>query len=142
MSNCEEQVADLINSVKESAEENKEAKEQTFKIMDVDDAVRQGDLYITRIAEVPSDAIPTKLQAGQLAEGNTQGSRHIMTHDSMVNSEIFVRANPDALQGPIVEAKSAWTVTHPEHGNFNLPAGTFSVTYQQAYAEELRRVMD
>jgi len=46
------------------------------------------------------------------------------------------------LVGPVIKARERWALRHPEHGDVEFPAGDYVVTYQRAYADELRRQMD
>jgi len=52
----------------------------------------------------------------------------------------------DALDfsGPIMKLKNTATVSHPEHGNWILPAGTYRVTFQRTVdaTSRIRRVLD
>lgn len=49
-----------------------------------------------------------------------------------------------ALCGPIFVLKNPTTVSHPEHGNWILPAGTYRVTFQRTIDRDMRvqRVFD
>lgn len=50
---------------------------------------------------------------------------------------------PPELVGPAVTCRGETTITHPEHGNRTLPAGTvWATVYQRQFAEEVRRVED
>jgi hypothetical protein len=40
--------------------------------------------------------------------------------------------------GPIIEATEAFMIQHPEHAHFQLPAGTYQVTYQLDFATRER----
>jgi len=43
----------------------------------------------------------------------------------------------------VVESKTRFELTHPEHAHFSLPAGCFEVIQQRDYAtEEIRAVRD
>ena len=88
---------------------------------------------------VPSGFKPTK-PATQLAPGTTKGSRHIL--DSVDGVAFYADPQADVLTGPVIETECERTVTHPEHGDVVLPAGVYAITYQRAYADELRRVAD
>lgn len=46
------------------------------------------------------------------------------------------------LEGPIIEAPAGCVIAHPEHGDHIYPPGVFQVTFQRAYATELRRIAD
>lgn len=100
---------------------------------------QQGDVYFTRLAQVPKHAHRWLMNDGQLVPGHTQGSRHCVNP-----TEVRLWSLPQAtvLQGPIIEAPGAFTVTHPEHGHLTFPSGVYAVTYQREYAQELRRIAD
>ena len=122
-------------------QEDKEAiisdREQMFPEAAVDgDYFRQGDLYIWKRDKMPKDLSESKER--QLAPGSTKGARHIAEGDVA----IFTTKGGDALQGPWLKVESKCTVTHPEHGNVVLPNGNYEITYQRAFAEELKRVLD
>lgn len=104
--------------------------------MKVGEAVRQGDIYLTRVR---SDATREKeIHTRQLAPGNTQGSRHCVEGPVRVYER-----KGDALTGPIVASEGRFKVTHPEHAHFDLPGGCYAVTYQRDFArEEVSRVND
>lgn len=100
---------------------------------------RQGDLYFAKIAQVPNEALPWPHIHGQLAPGHTQGSRHCV---NLQQVRLWLLPKPTALDGPIIEAPEGVTITHPEHGDHIYPRGICQVTFQRAYADELRRVTD
>lgn len=107
--------------------------------------VRQGDLYISCMRELPDGAVEVKKSSAalQLVEGTTQGSRHCIAEKDAKNVTIYKRSNPNALQGPILVTTGEVELTHPEHGHVILhDPGIYDITYQKAYAEELRRVQD
>lgn len=101
----------------------------------------QGDLYITKLAELPADCVEDKSPSLQLAPGNTKGSRH--TLDSLEGVTKFRRRSPNALQGPILKLKKDRVVPHPEHKYLGLTSGSiYEVTYQRRKGERLERVWD
>lgn len=108
--------------------------------LSVGDHVRQGDLYIWALEEIPSGAVPMGAVHLQLAPGTSQGSRHAL--DSADGVSMFSLRTPNALQGPMFMLDQPRTITHPEHGHITLPPGCYGVTYQRAYADELRAVRD
>ena len=114
--------------------------------MQVGDVVRQGDLYLELLAGVPKKHGKRTTNA-QLAIGETQGSRHVID-PRPTGLEVFSPpAGATALEGPIVVSRrERIRLTHPEHGNFDLPPGVYRVTYQRDFAkeraQELRRVAD
>lgn len=100
---------------------------------------QQGDLYFAKLAAVPRDARPWPFAHGQLAPGTTQGSRHCVDSTRV---RLWLLPQPTALEGPIIEAPDGVEITHPEHGHLLFPPGVYQVTFQRAYADELRRVAD
>jgi len=120
------------------------------------DVSHQGDLIIVRIAALPASAKPRADR--QLAIGDTQGSRHVMTrgevYDADANevAEAILAATGHRVGaqyiGPVFvspESPTAHDLTHPEHGHQGFPAGAVcAVVYQRNLdAEEReRRVMD
>lgn len=105
------------------------------------DFVRQGDVYITLLDRVPAKAKKIEPRP-QLAPGNTQGSRHCL--DKLTGIEMYELEQPSAYDGPVLSATEEVTVTHPEHGNWILPPGTYGITYQRTGESEdrARRVQD
>lgn len=116
-------------------------EEQVFPVAATPDVdyVRQGDVYIWAKSKVPKNAKPTQAKL-QLAPGTTKGSRHCL--DSLDGVTVYELADANELQGPIIELACERVVTHPEHGDWRLGAGVYEITYQRAFAEELRRVRD
>lgn len=125
----------------------------TFETGDVSS---QGDLIIVRIASLPASA--TRRKNRQLAEGNTQGSRHILARGHVYDcapGEVAV-AILDATRcvvsqnyiGPVFTAPANPTehdLTHPEHGHQGFPAGSVcAVVYQRNIDNEDKeaRVLD
>lgn len=114
------------------------------------DYIRQGDVYVTLCDEVPAGFTKRELKdlgknPAQVAIGNTQGSRHIW--DSLEGVEIYKNDRANELQGCVYVLSQTRTLTHPEHGDVicTVPEGEtriFNITYQRAYAEEIKRVRD
>lgn len=131
--------AEAFNRLRERAESIKNDSAQTFpEAASAEDYVRQGDLYITRLDRLPYGAseIP---YANQLAPGTSRGSRHCLSHDRVVMYQI---KDHGPLDGPILRVAEPVTITHPEHGDWILGKGIYQITYQRAFAEELRAVLD
>lgn len=107
------------------------------RTMKVGQVVRQGDIYIERVAKIPQDATPRADR--QLAPGSTQGSRHVVEGDAT----LYDRLKASPLHGPLIDAPERFVVTHPEHAHVSLPSGKYAVTFQRDYAqEEAARVQD
>ena len=145
MSTKAKEVSEVQASVvemRESVEGSTAADTKTLNAADLKlgNVVRQGDIYLTLISDLPEGKASIDMQ---LAPGESQGSRHILKGDvSIVEVKSFKNVNA-ALIGPAFKCNSAVEVTHPEHGNVILPEGTiWQTTYQQSYADEVRRVQD
>lgn len=120
------------------------------------DVAHQGDLIFVAIKELPASATPRANR--QLAEGDTQGSRHIMTRGDLFDcnpaevAEAIMKATALMVQeryvGPVFVSPDNPTehdLTHPEHGNQGFPAGTVcAVVVQRSLDAEEReqRVAD
>lgn len=141
----------MTKTAEKTFEEIQRAAEATapslrvVEAMAIGDVIRQGDLYVERIAKLPEKR-GKKTKNRQLAIGQTQGSRHVIDPAPKGLAIYAPRDGANALEGPLVVTKESWTLTHPEHGHFSLPAGVFAVRYQRDYAreraDELRRVQD
>jgi len=97
---------------------------------------RQGDVYFTKVAEVPEGA---KLdEKGVIAEGEVTGHLHQIKPGS--KSELFI-LNEDMF----VEAKDEGVceVIHPEHNTVHLGPGSWKVTRQREFiSQSWARVAD
>lgn len=112
----------------------------------------QGDLIIVGIPELPKSAKPRKNR--QLADGNTQGSRHVLTRGELFDAdpaEVAALIKQATKSSDLIEAKylgpvftapespTANDLEHPEHGNVGFPAGTHcAVVYQKNLDAEER----
>ena len=108
--------------------------------IEIGEGVRQGDVYLERIAEVPDGATIVRHPSPQIAPGTTQGSRHVI--DPITGMEVYRLRQPGLLDGPVIRATQALTITHPEHGWITVPSGVYAVTYQREGGEVERRVQD
>lgn len=120
------------------------------------DVAHQGDLIIVAIHGLPKSAKPRANR--QLADGDTQGSRHVLERGDVYDCdwyelvEAIFRATGVTLRqeyiGPVFVSPAAPTaddLSHPEHGNHGFPAGTVcAVVYQRNLDAEQReaRVRD
>lgn len=130
-----------LEKVQSTAESIKCDEPQRFsEAASAGDVFRQGDIYIEKLEAVPAGAIQMQKVEAQLAPGTTQGSRHVL--DALQGVTMYRLANPTVLDGPILDLATERTITHPEHGNVILPPGCYGITYQRAFADELRRQAD
>jgi hypothetical protein len=140
----ENAVMDPVTKVTTTAEAIKNDETQWFsEAASVGDAVRQGDIYITKLKAVPKEAKLMKVPAAQLAPGNTRGSRHILK--SLEGVKMYsIGDSRNIYNGPIIEATQEIEIDHPEHGNWICPPGVYGVSYQRTVDSEgvQRRVAD
>jgi len=130
-----------FQKIKSSVEKIRNNETQRFPgAASAGDYFRQGDIYITLRDGVAERFEIDPTPDAQLAPGTTQVSRHVL--DSLAGVTMYRDANGDALQGPLLVITDERTITHPEHGHVILPPGCYEITYQRAYAAELRRVQD
>lgn len=111
----------------------------------------QGDLIFVRIAALPKSAKPRA--ARQLAEGNTQGSRHVLTDRAKVytcDAKDVIAAIKSAtkcvvteqLVGPVFVSPDSPTdsdVDHPEHGPQGFEAGAVIACVYQRNLDAMQR---
>lgn len=138
--------------VASAAEQIRNDERRVVEVMSPGDNVRQGDIYITFLDREPRVIGPH--ESRQLAEGNTQGSRHTVEGDCEVLQvdgaealEILHRLVPDSRNfeqfvGPMIRAPKGCEVPHPEHAHYSLPPGSHLVTIQRAHADVVRRAAD
>jgi hypothetical protein len=133
-----------LNLMRQGAEQLKSDAHADVALA-IGDNLRQGDLYVVRVDQMPDGKPRTNRQ---LAIGSTQGSRHIL--DGKVKSLIdpdFAGAARSLTRldrrielrpyqiGPAFEVSrgKAVTITHPEHGDRTLTEpGCYQVVYQRA----------
>lgn len=142
MSTKTSSVTECVTKMRESVVDLKAADTEVINAdtLEIDDTIRQGDLYLTLIPKLPEGKAS---KDAQLAPGQTQGSRHILSGKFELVTDVTFKNVPQALVGPAFKCKGDVELTHPEHGNKILPKGTvWQVTYQRAFAEEIRRVQD
>lgn len=142
-----------IESMPESIVNDASRLHESFEVGDV---AHQGDLIFVRVESLPKSAKASRER--QLADGNTQGSRHILSRGKCYAADagelamLISSANGCKIDakyiGPVfVSPKfpTADDVTHPEHGNHGFPAGAVIVcVYQRSLDAEEReqRVRD
>lgn len=116
----------------------------------VGDVSHQGDIMIVGIAKLPQSAKPRENR--QLADGNTQGSRHVLERGSVYDCDVaeVSKAIKSATKcdvgqqyvGPVFVSPDDPTdsdLTHPEHGNQGFPAGQVcAVVFQRNMDAEQR----
>lgn len=130
--------------VADHAESIRNDQSHDLSMMEPGDEWRQGDIAIRRLPDGWDKKHPVeriKSPSSQLATGNTQGSRHCL--DSLAGVILYKLRDGTPLDGPIIVTTEPRNITHPEHGDCeNLPPGCYAITFQRAFAEELRAVLD
>lgn len=116
------------------------------------DVSHQGDLILVCLSSLPSSAKPRANR--QLADGNTQGSRHVLARGDVYDCDAAevvraikhaTRAEVDAKYvGPVFRSPSDPTphdLTHPEHGHQGFASKcVVAIVYQRNLdAEERER---
>lgn len=104
--------------------------------LEVGSVTHQGDVIIMKLGERPKQ-LKVRVDR-QLAEGNTQGSRHILVGGELWDGEIselqglIKKASGKDVQekyiGPVFRGGE---LTHPEHGNQTFPADELFVCVYQ-----------
>lgn len=124
-------VTATLERIEREAVANKVAETRVVKTIDVGQVVRQGDIYVHRVAAAHKRG--RALTDRQLAVGATQGSRHVAEAPARVFEGTTAPewCQPGALLGPCVVARRRLTISHPEHAHLSLPAGTYQVTHQR-----------
>lgn len=142
---------EAIRKVKEQAPALQEVR--AISRINVGQAIRQGDLYLIAINPKGKTTFKTSddneitINADhyvcegprQLAPGKSTGSKHCINDKHVVIRKNHKETN--VILGDIVHADSSFTLSHPEHAHFNLPAGSYIVAYQLDFSTK-QRVQD
>ncbi len=109
--------------------------------MEIGQVVRQGDIYIERVAAIEGKGKAVKSR--QLAPGTTKGSRHIVAESEAVTlweSKPSLKGKAAFQIGAAIQAKGPVTITHPEHAWIKLDCGNadYQVFFQADYARKAR----
>lgn len=128
--------------------------DETRVFTDAPLVVAQGDLYFIEIGKLPQSA---KLRDDhQLAEGNTQGSRHVVAIGQVYDADprevarMIKSATGKTVEtqylGPVFTSNAGQAyVKHPEHGDHDFQCETVrAVVFQRSLDAEERaqRVLD
>ena len=113
---------------------------KTVETCSVGDSWRQGDLEIRFLGTAEPEGLKQVNVPAQLAPGESKGSRHILVAEGV---KAFEPIGRQPLEGPVLSCPIGLTVEHPEHGDITMKEpGWYAITYQRAYADELRRQAD
>lgn len=123
-------VEDVHLEIERQAQEKVVHEVRMIEAIDVGQAVRQGDIYAHKVA--PSHPHGLEQKTRQLAMGDTAGSRHVAELPATVYEGTSLPSTclNDTFLGPCIVSPGRFTIVHPEHAHFSLPAGTYQVTHQ------------
>lgn len=103
------------------------------------DAYAQGDVGVVCLEKLPAEARPRAApENGQIAQGDSNGARHCVATPGVKFYDLSGLRDP--LSDIAVVAECPWDLTHPEHGDYTFPPGTYQFVHQQN--EEHMRVID
>lgn len=114
-----------------------EAADDTRRVHRIEpgQGVRQGDVYLRCVEQVKRGAERFMTVGpgakGKLGQRDAAGDRHTVTSTGQV--EFYARKSRSPLVGPVLVATKRMLVSHPEHADIELPAGTYEVSYQRAH---------
>ena len=136
-------ISDVLSQITASVALGANNKPRVFKDagFPIGKTFPQGDVILTRISgeEFGKLKIAGPAESRQLAPGNSMGSRHIVTP----GPKILTLQGATPLEGPVIQAETAFSVEHPKHRHAGLPAGFYKVTFPRDFArEELARRRD
>lgn len=101
--------------------------------------IRQGDVYILRLDPTKSNQFKgmqnsvdprkcTYVGGTQLVPGNSIGSNHTIVEGE---AKFLIQPGNDyRMFGGVVVAEDRWTLNHPTHACWSLPAGCYGIFYQ------------
>jgi len=128
---------EAMKQIEKTAKKNKSAV-RYIKSIGAGHVVRQGDIYIHGVDPSHEHGKPC---GNQLAQGTSKGSRHVAEGTKCWEGTKAPVWCDFALLGPFVKSEKRFTITHPEHANVSLPAGTYQICHQMD-ARTLERVRD
>lgn len=122
--------AKVFAEVKEEVARVTDTRVREVESMKIGDVVRQGDIYITRVAKNHKHGGLTENR--QLAMGNSKGSRHMADENFTIFKGTTLPAGfmDGTFLGPFIETEVRANIMHPEHSWVSLPAGCYQITHQ------------
>ena len=106
--------------------------------IEIGQAVRQGDVMLERLLELPAGLVAAKADGERyvLEYGEVTGHAHaVLERDAVVYGS--------TASGQVVAVHSSTPLVHEEHGQHALPVGVFDRWIQSEYdGEDERRVSD
>lgn len=148
---------EVVEKIMAEASVNTEHELKTIKEAKIGDIIRQGDIYIHFVGkDHPKGAIR---KDHQLAPGFSKGSRHVAdksveVFDGVRAPESWrkkMQANFPTLRievmekeliGPRLHFKERALITHPEHADISIPAGSDCQVIYQLNPRTMKRSQD
>lgn len=94
--------------------------------------IRQGDIFIARIDEVPAHVRQSPLPHGVLAHGEVTGHSH--KFESLENATVYVGDAPGELFAEVANDNAR--IIHDEHDIVELKPGSYRIWRQREYTPE------
>jgi len=104
--------------------------------------IRQGDVLLVPVEQVPAEARKHDARRIVLAEGEVTGHHHVLEGDKL--EELLLPGDIAEIEQRFVRVlDEAASLTHDEHSTLDVPPGDYEVRIQREYSpEEVRRVVD
>lgn len=139
----------VLEAVKGIESAKADAEIRVIRRMEISSAIQQGDLYIHRVESKHPRGKCVGEASVQVALGTGNGARHMACGECVTVFEGrklppgvgIPNVDDKELCGPVIVAEKPWSLKHPEHAHFELPEGTYQVTYQYD-PKTMRRVQD
>lgn len=137
----ETMVMKAIERVRKSVTDPKPETIRLTAANSVGEWVRQGDVYLRIVDKIPEGAREIQDFNGQLAPGDTRGSRHCVDPKKV---KAFALPNARIEDGSILQVLDNDEVTHPDHGHVALEKGLcIAVSFQvNEFQKQKQRVKD
>lgn len=143
-------VKETIEKIQEQAKINaardKEQKVKTVPLMKVGEVIRQGDIYIHKVAD--NHPVGEQLDRRQLADGHSIGQRHMLLGEFKIYEGVelpsWVDKSTNQRLGYAFDVTGECRNSHPEHDHYLFledRKGRYQVTYQLDM-QTLRKVSD
>ena len=125
-------IQDVIAQLIREADEKAIQSERVVHRMEVGRVLRQGDIYIHRVADDHPHGKEIARGKIQLALGQSVGQRHFLVGDLVAyeGTKPPPTCKPDIMLGPCVVVRKRAANTHPEHAHASLPPGTYQIEHQ------------
>jgi len=109
--------------------------------------IRQGDVLLVQVDELPEGLTKVKRHGGRivLAEGETTGHAHAIADRGADLYELVTPGDVAEMRERFlrVEAEAGVELAHDEHTTLSVPPGNYRAVRQREYApDEIRQVAD